>query len=128
MDPDWSRKARLCVAACNEQAHGLFTTALTIERISIRILLASIVTGRLELDIRGVTKAFVMSKKVLRRPVYTHAPKETGIEKAKVVRVARLVYAIPESPMHRYKTSMGYHKHMLIVTTAAKDPYLVYHK
>lgn len=31
--PDGNRKSQLCVAACNDQEHGLFTASPTIKRI-----------------------------------------------------------------------------------------------
>lgn len=62
---DGSKRSRLCVAACNDQKHGLFTAAPTVERIY-----------KFNLCKRDVIKVFVNSKTYLRRKVYMRAPSE----------------------------------------------------
>lgn len=124
--PDGTMRSRLCVAACNDQSHGLFTASPTMKRISLRLFLTIAATEKLQMHVRDVTKAFIMSKTTLRRPIYMKAPKEMKLEKGKIVKVVRPVYGMPESPMHWFKTYIDYHKNTLSMSQSKLDPCLLY--
>jgi len=128
LKPDGSKRSRLCVAACNDQNHGLFTAAPTIKRISLRLLLALAVSHRLRLFTRDVTKAFVNSKTPLRRPVYLRPPADMKLEKGKVLKVVKPLYGMPEAPIHWFKTYLDYHRDGLEMVQVPTDPCLLYHR
>jgi len=125
--PSGVKRSRLCVAACNDQEHGLFTAAPTIKRLSLRLLLAVTAIKEFELHTRDVTKAFVMSRTPLRRPVYLKPPSEMQVEKSKVLKVIRPLYGMPESPIHWFKTYSDYHRDKLGMTPSSIDPCLLHH-
>lgn len=79
--PSGEKRSRLCVPACNDQQHGLFT--------SLRLLIALTAIMKLKLYTRDVRKAFVMSKTPLRRPVYLKPPSEMKLPKAEVLKVIK---------------------------------------
>ncbi len=98
------KRSRLCVAACNDQNHGLFTAAPTIKRLSLRLLLCVAASPGFDLTTRHVTRAFVMSKTPLHRPFYLSPPVETGLPKGKVLKVIRPLRGMHKSPIHLLKT------------------------
>ena len=98
------KRSRLCVAACNDKEHGLFTAAPTIKRISLRMFIAIAACNSFDIYTRDVTKAFVMSKTPLRRPVYLRAPKEMKLNKGNVLKLIKPLYGMPESPIPWFKT------------------------
>lgn len=122
---DGSKRSRLCVAACNDRNHGLFTGAPTVKRMSLRLLASLSTSYGYELYTRDVTKAFVMSKTLLRRPVFMKPPSEMKLQKGKVVKVIKPLYGMPESPMHWYNTYLGYHRESLGMTQLDLDPCLL---
>lgn len=79
IEPDRKNCSGLCVAACDDQDHGLFTAVSTIRRIPLLLLLAAAMTEKLDLFVRDVTKAFVMSNTSLRRYISMYAPKEMQV-------------------------------------------------
>lgn len=118
----------MCVAACNDKEHGPFTAASTKKRISFRMLVPVAVIKRMSLYVRDVTKAFVMSKTELRRPIYMTLPKEMRLENGKGFRVVSLVYGMPEAPVHWFKTYIDYHREKLNMRGATIDPCLMYRR
>ncbi len=123
---DGTRKSRLCVAACNDQEHGLFTGAPTVKRLSMRLLLALATSYRMKLWTRDVTQAFVQSKSELRRPVYMRPPKEMQVPSGQVVKVVKPLYGVPESPMHWYTTYVEHNKTKLGMKQIPIDPCLMF--
>lgn len=87
MKGDGTKRPRPWVEVCNDYEHGLLTAASTIKRTLLRLLLAVAATCQVELYVRNVVKAFVMSKTVLRRAVYMKAPKEINVGKTRVLRI-----------------------------------------
>lgn len=67
--PDVTKLSRLCVANCYYLEHSLSTAALAIRCISHRLLLAVTIIGKLDVFMRDVKKAFVISKSVMRGPI-----------------------------------------------------------
>ena len=126
MKLDGEKKSRMCVAACNDQEHGLLTGAPTVKRLSMRILTSVAAAYRLKLFIRDVIKAFVQSTTTLRRPVYMRAPKEMGLPPGKVLQVLKPLYGMPESPMHWYTTYAGHHKEKMGMEQLPIDACLMY--
>lgn len=122
---DGAKKSRFCVAAFNDQEHRLFTAAPTVRRSSIRLLVSICAMYQIPLYTRDVTKAFVQSTTVLRRPVFVRAPKELGITSG-VMKIIRPLYGMPESPMHWFSTYLSYHKDQLEMTPVPMDPCMLY--
>lgn len=119
------KKSRFCVAAFNDDEHRLFTAAPTVKRSSLRILVALCAMYELPLHTRDVTKAFLQSTTVLRRPVFVRPPKEMGIDDA-VLKIIRPLYGMPESPIHWFNTYLNYHKEKLGMSGVPMDPCLLY--
>lgn len=65
-----TKRWHLCLAAYNDNGHGLFPAALMIRRLSLRPFLEIPAAEQLPLHARDVKKAFVMSKTSLCRPIY----------------------------------------------------------
>lgn len=74
-----TKRLIFCVSDCNDDEHGLITTAFTIKRISIRALLSVNVTEHLKIYTTDVTKAFMMTKTLLWRSIYMHVLKGMGL-------------------------------------------------
>lgn len=105
------------MAAYNDKDYGFFTAAPTMKHISLRFLKAVTVSQRFSICVRVVTKAFIMSRSPLRRPVLMKAPKETNVGKEKAVEVVKQAHDMPEFSIHCFKTNglrlTDYHKEML---------------
>ena len=119
------KRSRLCVAACNDHEHGLFTAAPTIKRFSLRVLFANAVIFKFRMLTRDITKAFAMSKTLLRRPIYLRPPKEMGLPKNIILKVIKPLYGMPESPIHWYKTFIDHHCHSMQMEQLPIDPCLL---
>lgn len=121
-------RSTLCAAACNDQEHKLLTATPNIQKISICLLLAISVQEKLKVHIRDATKAFVMSRTVLRRPFDMPTSKDRGLEKRKVIRVLLPVYGMPESPIHWIKAYIDNHEQIRTMIPATTDPCLIYRR
>ena len=110
---DRTKRSRLLFAASNDQERGLFTAAPTMKRITLRLILSIAASYRFPVFTRDITKAFVMTKTPLRRPMYMRAPSEFKLQKGKVLKVMRPLYSMPESLMHWYTTYKNYHREKL---------------
>lgn len=89
--PDDTKRSQLCVAACNDEKHGLSTAEATIKQLSLIVLLFITMTRRLQVHVRNVTKTFNLSKTPLRRPVYMRQRPEKGLAEGKIVKAIRPV-------------------------------------
>lgn len=121
--PDSNRRSRLCVAAFDDRFHGLFTRTPTNCQISIRLVLCVAALERFTSDIRDTSKAFVMSRTPLCRPISMQPPLKIGLGKRKYV--LKPVYGRPESRMHWFKTYSDYRKHTLSKSQTTLEPFLL---
>ncbi len=124
--PDGSKRSRLCAAVYNDQDHGLFTAAPTLKRTSLRLLIGTAASLKLDTFTRDVTKAFVMSKTKLLRTVYMKAQSEMKLDKMSVLKAMRPLYGMPESLMHWFKTYLDYHRMALDMLLLPMDPCILY--
>eukprot|EP00171_Calliarthron_tuberculosum_P022600 IDg22600t1 len=120
------KHSRLCVAAWNDQEHGLFTAAPTIRRMSLRFFLAVCASYGFEPSSRDVIRAFLRSKTKLRRPIYMRAPKEMRLKSGQIIKVLRPLYGMPESPIHWYKTYLDHHREEMQMKQTSLDPCLLF--
>ncbi len=97
--PNGQNKSIFFAAAFNHDEHRLFTAAPTVKRSSLRIIIVLCAMYELPLHKREVTKAFLQSTNVLRRPVFVRSPNETSLSDS-VLRVFRLLNGMPESPIY----------------------------
>lgn len=59
---DGTKRPRLFIAACHDKEHGLFSAAPTMKRILLQLLLAFAVIKQSSVQVRDVTKVFIMSR------------------------------------------------------------------
>ncbi len=105
------KRSRFRVAASNDREHELMTFAPTIQRMSLRMLLA--VGAIYDIRTRDITKAFVQSDTGLRRSIYMHPPKELNLKKDMVLTILKPLYGLPESSLHWFNCYSKHHKEKL---------------
>lgn len=59
---DGTKLSKLCITACKDIEHRLYTAASTMKRIPLRLMLAVPVTKRFSIHVKDATKAFITSK------------------------------------------------------------------
>lgn len=119
-----TKRSRLCVVACHDNDHGLLTAALNIKRLIIRLVFTLCATDKLNVYSHDRTKAFVLCKTNLRRPVFRQAPKEMKLDKELIPEMWKNLYGTPEIPVLWFKTYSDYHVHNLKMTPTTLDPCL----
>lgn len=115
------KSSRHCVEAYNDKDHFLFTAALTMKRISMRLLVDTTVLEKVSVHMRDVTKLFIMSLSSPRQAVFMTDPEGVNVGNAKVVKVLRPVFGMPESPPYWFKNFTDYHKEVLGMKQSAID-------
>ena len=120
------KKSRFCVRAYADRNHGLLTAAPTIQRLSLRTLLAT--SKKFRGKTRDITQAFLNAKSFVRREIYVRAPPEMGLGSDCVLRILKPLYGLPESPLHWFETYTSHFKENLDMTATPSDPCLLYTK
>lgn len=107
--PNGTKRSRMCAAECDDYEHGLFFAAPTMKRIWFWLLIAVSATTELPLHTRDISEAFVTSKTLLSWPSFMRPPKEMGLPSRIALKVIKLVYGMPEAPLHWLKNFLDYH-------------------
>lgn len=121
LNTDGTNRSRICVAARTEDEDGLFTTITSIKRISVHLIFAVVSTDHLQFHTQDVPKDSVLSRALLKRPIFMKAPCEMRLAKTKVLKVVRQFHGMPDSPIHWFKTYSDYHKTYLKMIQSKLD-------
>jgi hypothetical protein len=115
-------KSRLIVFATNDKQDGL-TGAPTVQSYSTRCAFAFAacrpdLTGKC----RNVSTAFLQSDSTISRRVFMLPQPDMGLTPESLLRVVRLLYGLPDAPLHWYSAYSRYHRETLGMDAAAHDP------
>ena len=122
-------KARLVVQAIGSKDKDkkmLFTYSPTVNRSSVRIMLAVAAAMRLDIYLRDISQAYVSSDAHLLREVYVIPPPELGLDEDILWHVRRPLYGLPESGLLWFETYVSHHQDVLGMRSMEIDPCFLY--
>ena len=126
--PQAYSKSRLVVQGYNDDAEGLLTYAPTVQRASMRLLLALApsVPSSWKIISRDVTQAYTQSKIPLSRNIYANPPKELCLSDEMVLKIQTPLYGLPEAGLHWFTTYLKHFREKLGMVSAKHDYCLLF--